>query len=127
MYFYSNLKSRRTKLKSSLNACRLLAVQRGNKKRGGRRAGAGRKPKQRPAAPCAEDIGPLIAARVIQARREREAALGQAISLRDLAASSGISVPTLRVILAGNGDPRASGLCGLAAALRVRAGWLLGE
>ena len=58
---------------------------------------------------------------------EREAATGEAMSLRDLAAASGISVPTLRQALAGKADLRASALRGLAAALRVRLGWLVGE
>lgn len=46
------------------------------------------------------------------------------MSLRDLAAASGVSVPTVRQILAGKGNPRASALRGQAAALRVRVGWL---
>jgi hypothetical protein len=102
------------------------AMDSDERKRGGRRAGAGRKAKARPLA-CAEPIGPLLAERCAQARREREEATGASISLRDLASASGLSVPTLRGILAGTGDPRASGLCGLAKALRVRPGWLLGD
>lgn len=74
-----------------------------------------------------DPIGPLIAERLQLALSEREEATGQAISLRDLAAASAVSVPTLRVILDGRGDPKASALLRLAGALRVRAGWLIGE
>lgn len=69
----------------------------------------------------------MLAARVSQARAERERATETAISLRDLAAASGLSLTALQTVLAGRVAPRLSTLQGLAAALRVRVGWLLGE
>lgn len=102
-------------------------MQRGQKTHGGKRAGAGRKPKTRPVCPSLAAVGQVLAKRLRQAWQDREKELGHPLALRDLAEASGTSEPTLRRVLAGQGNLRANALVGLAAVLRVRAGWLLGE
>lgn len=95
------------------------------KTRGGRRDGAGRpvgSSKDRPPRVEISSIGPLIADRLRQTIGDQGS-----ISLRDLAAASAVSVPTLRAILAGRGDPKASALLRLARSLHVRVGWLIGD
>ena len=65
----------------------------------------------------------------IWGRVQRSVEAGEAAaqaSAADLAAAAGVTPEAIRVILSGAGNPRASTLTAIAAALEVRAGWLLG-
>lgn len=85
--------------------------------------GRGRPPKDRPdpvefSDEAKDAYRRELAVRFTKARNDKD------ISLRDLAIMASVSVPTLQMIEAANGDPKAITLLQLARALGVPAGWL---
>ena len=87
---------------------------------------SGRPPKTRPQELQTPTGGRSIGDRLRQARQRAQAPGGEAYSLRDLAAASGVSAQAIQALEAGRSEARLGTVERLARALGVRPEWLAG-